>query len=83
MGTWRENSIPRAPRNMKRIISFTGLHEGNLRRLVREGSANMFIGVGTSTDIFSYLTGFVVPLSCHNTLRDISLWARATWAQKF
>jgi len=32
-------------RRWKRIISFIGLHEGNLRHLVREGSANMLVGL--------------------------------------
>jgi hypothetical protein len=37
----------------KRSVSFTGLHKGNVRHLAREGSANMFIGLG-----YCPLTGY-------------------------
>jgi hypothetical protein len=37
----------------KESISFIGLHKGNLRHLLREGSANMFIGLG-----YCSLTGY-------------------------
>jgi hypothetical protein len=38
--------LSRNGRFWKRSVSFIELHKGNLRHLAREGSANMFIGLG-------------------------------------
>jgi hypothetical protein len=38
--------LSRNGRLWKQSVSFIGLHKGNLRHLAREGSANMFIGLG-------------------------------------
>jgi hypothetical protein len=68
----------------KHSISFQGLHKGRRRHVARAGSGNTLIAL--TLYLINYFVVYNLEVSGltvdHNTLRDISLWARASGTQK-